>query len=134
MAPCHRKKKFGRLIDVDSASPQGFPVLKVLPLGFPRADWRLEKRESTTHKTHTRTLPTLPRYKIPRWNSPGDSLDLISFVASHRDSRFVLPSRVLTDPTAPDSFTLALNPFGIEGRSQKRFHEFRANVRVLFDL
>jgi len=47
MAPCHRKKKFGRLIDVDSASPRGLPVLKVFPLGFSRADWRLEKREPT---------------------------------------------------------------------------------------
>ena len=59
MAPCHRKKKFGRLIDVDSTFLWRFPVLKVLPLGFPCTDWRLEKRESTIR----------PRYKIP-WQIP----------------------------------------------------------------
>lgn len=63
--PTIARRSFGRLIDVDSASLRGLPVLKVLPLGFPRADWRLEKREFTTY-THIHTFPTLPRYKIPR--------------------------------------------------------------------
>lgn len=60
------RRKFGRLIDVDLAPfPHGLFVLKVLPVGLPRADWRRRKNSNPL------TDQTLPRYKIPRYRARG---------------------------------------------------------------
>lgn len=123
-----------------SASPRGFFILKVLPLGFLRADWRLEKLEPTIRPYLVIKFPGSVPWELP--------VDFSSF-ASHHDFPFVFPSficpflslslsHVLTDLTirtsSPAAFHWSSVCLGVEFRLRDRFHESRTNDFSIHDL